>query len=224
MKLYNATFSPYCIRVRAVIKHKRAPIQVVDPPGGLRSEEFKRLVPTGKVPSLELDSGTILSESIALIEYLDDRFPDPPLKPAKAENRARMRQITQMADHYFAPAYAVLFGAIRSKAAPPDLEASLARAHEVLEQIARVAAPRDLLLGPDPTLADYALASHVWLYQRMPGVFGHATPALPKRMADWWESARSLPALSAEWAPVHKALSAWIESMGLDASKLSAPD
>jgi len=220
MRLFSVSFSPFAMRVRAAIRHKRAPIQISDPPGGLRSDEYRKLVPTGKVPALLLDSGTVLSESLALLEYIDDRFPDPPLKPAKAENRARMRQIMQMTDAYFGPSFMGLFGALRSSGGLEQAASMFERAHDVLAQIERVAAPRELLLGREASLADYTLASNYWFYLQLPRVLDLPDPAPPARIQSWWEEARELPALSAEWPAVKAGFAEYLRQYGRDPNKL----
>lgn len=58
-----------------------------------RSEDFTRLNPQQLVPTLEED-GFVLSQSLAIIDYLDERHPDPPLLPAAARARARVRQLS----------------------------------------------------------------------------------------------------------------------------------
>lgn len=51
--------------------------------------------PQGLVPALVTDEGTVLTQSLAIIEYLDEAFPSPPLLPGHAIGRARVRAIAQ---------------------------------------------------------------------------------------------------------------------------------
>src|SRR5262245_34715467 len=89
MQLYHADLSPFAARIRLAIYAKALPIALAPPPGGLGSEEYKRLNPSGKVPALVLDDGSVLPESEVILEYLEDRFPAPALRPSTAEERAR---------------------------------------------------------------------------------------------------------------------------------------
>ncbi|MBO6756571.1 MAG: maleylacetoacetate isomerase [Roseibium sp.] len=57
---------------------------------------YLNLNPQGLVPALELAGGTVLSQSLAIIEYLDETIPDPPLLPADPVTRAKARAIAQM--------------------------------------------------------------------------------------------------------------------------------
>ena len=67
----------------------------------LRPASIRRMVlqaqPTRVVPTL-IDGDIVVPESTVIIEYLDDRFPDPPLKPADPFGRARMRLWTKQLD------------------------------------------------------------------------------------------------------------------------------
>ncbi|NIP70038.1 MAG: maleylacetoacetate isomerase, partial [Planctomycetales bacterium] len=56
-----------------------------------KSPEFLAKNPQGLVPSLELEDGTVLSQSLAIIEWLEETRPDPALLPADPIDRARVR-------------------------------------------------------------------------------------------------------------------------------------
>jgi maleylacetoacetate isomerase len=62
--------------------------------GEHRLHEFLTLNPQGFVPTLGLDDGTILTQSVAILEYLDELYPDPPLLPADPVARARVRGLS----------------------------------------------------------------------------------------------------------------------------------
>jgi len=64
--------------------------------GEQRSEAFLAKNPAGLVPVLELDDGTMLTQSLAIIEYLDEVHPTPPLLPSDAKGRARVRSLAYM--------------------------------------------------------------------------------------------------------------------------------
>lgn len=63
--------------------------------GEQRSEAFRALNPQGLVPALEAD-GEVLIQSTAIIEWLDERYPDPPLLPKAAGERAVVRAMSLM--------------------------------------------------------------------------------------------------------------------------------
>ena len=64
--------------------------------GEQRSERYLDLNPQGLVPALEISDGVVLSQSIAIIEYLDEVYPVPPLLPADPLARARVRSLALM--------------------------------------------------------------------------------------------------------------------------------
>lgn len=61
-----------------------------------KSEDFLQKNPAGLVPALELEDGAVLTQSLAIIEYLDELHPQPPLLPAGAFARAEARALAQM--------------------------------------------------------------------------------------------------------------------------------
>ena len=72
------------------------PIHLTKDGGRQHTPEFRAVNPQARVPALELSSGEVLTQSLAIIEYLDDIHPEPPLLPAAALGRAKSRAIAQM--------------------------------------------------------------------------------------------------------------------------------
>ena len=92
---------------------------------------YLKINPDGQVPTLVHD-GAVVTESTVINEYLDQVFPDPPLKPAGALVQARMRQFTKYVDEYFRPAlsqiaWQLFIHTITDKLSPEEFEARLAR-------------------------------------------------------------------------------------------------
>ena len=93
IKLYDFKSSPNCQRVKVVLEEKGLEYETV--PVDLRKREQKApeylaMNPYGKVPVL-VDGDTVLYESCIINEYLEEKYPDPPLLPADAVSRARIR-------------------------------------------------------------------------------------------------------------------------------------
>jgi maleylacetoacetate isomerase len=61
--------------------------------GNQRAQDYLALNPQGLVPALALDDGPVLTQSLAIIEYLEETYPEPPLLPGDAVGRARVRSI-----------------------------------------------------------------------------------------------------------------------------------
>jgi glutathione S-transferase len=79
MRLYDLDQSPFAARVRMALYAKGLTASLTPPPGGARSAAYRAINPLALVPALVLDDGTVIPESEIIIEYLEDRFPAPPL-------------------------------------------------------------------------------------------------------------------------------------------------
>ena len=100
MKLYGWFRSSAAYRVRIALNlkgvaHEHAFVHLLRDGGQQSSPQHLARNPLGLVPALELDGGETLIQSLAIIEYLDEVFPDPPLVPGDAVMRARVRGIAQ---------------------------------------------------------------------------------------------------------------------------------
>jgi glutathione S-transferase len=143
MTLYSAVECPYCVRTRLVLDGKGIAYEVVevdlrDKPGWLRE-----LNPRNRVPVLD-DGGTVLYESEALNEYLEQMHPEPAMLPADPAERARvrmlMRRFDDLSDAYYA-----------ARRDEPGAHEQLAAE---LEWLDRLLAGRPYLAGERYTLAD----------------------------------------------------------------------
>lgn len=95
MRLYSYWRSSASYRVRIAlalkgIDYQTAAVHLVRDGGEQLKDEYRTLNPQAKVPLLEHD-GALISQSLAMVEYLEDKFPDPALLPADPEGRARVR-------------------------------------------------------------------------------------------------------------------------------------
>ena len=93
IKLYDFKSSPNCQRVKVVLAEKDLPYDIA--PIDLRAQEQKtpdylKLNPYGKVPVLT-DDATVLYESLIINEYLEEKYPNPPLLPKDPAKKAKAR-------------------------------------------------------------------------------------------------------------------------------------
>ena len=117
MKLYSHDMSPFAARVRLAIYAKGLDVEVISPPaGGLKSPEYLAINPIGKLPALVLDCGQVIAESDTILEYLEDAFPQSPLRPVDHKETARQRLIARVGDLYVAAPMSVLFKHINPRA------------------------------------------------------------------------------------------------------------
>ena len=123
--LYDAPRCPYCARVRIVLAEKDVPhetvtIDLADRPAWL----VERNPPQGRVPVLEED-GWVLPESVAIDEYLEERYPEPALLPADPGERAAVRVLVERFDDLGKPYYALRRGEEGAEARVADALAGL---------------------------------------------------------------------------------------------------
>ena len=100
MKLFSFWRSLATFRVRIALNLKGvAPDEVIDVnlmQGKQREAAFAKINPMKALPALVLDDGTVLFESLAILEYLDETHPNPPLLPKEPKARARVRGLAQI--------------------------------------------------------------------------------------------------------------------------------
>lgn len=186
LTLYDAARCPYCARVRIVLAEKGVLYEAVDVDLDDRPAWIYDLNTTGRVPVLD-DDGLVLPESRVLIEYLDERFPEPPLLPADESARARLRLLLERFDENLGDPYYDLRRERASRAARDALEGALDRLADLL-------AHQPYLSGEDYGLADCAYVP--WLFRAEAGldVDVRARPAL----ADWLGRLEGRPPIAAE--------------------------
>ena len=100
MKLFSFWRSLATYRVRIALNLKGlAPDEVIEVnlmKGHQREAEFRKINPMMAIPALIEDDGTVLFESLAILEYLDETHPSPPLLPKEPKARARVRGLAQI--------------------------------------------------------------------------------------------------------------------------------
>jgi glutathione S-transferase len=167
MKLYNANFSPNCLRVRAVIFELDADVEIVEVDvfgGGTKTPEYLAINPNGKVPAF-VDGDLCLFESRAINAYLASLDPAHRLYPSDLKKRAVVDQWSYWQAIHLGPSSQRLtfekvlkekFG--RGK---PDENLIATEAKEtakLLGVLEHALAGRDWIAG-DLSIADFALAS-----------------------------------------------------------------
>ena len=188
------------IRVRIVLLLKQVafePVLVdVYSPDGEAVASDSALNPQRMVPALR-DGEFVLSQSMAIIEYLEERFPEPPILPGDARGRARVRSLAQLIACDAQPLVNFrVREALRHEFGLPEGEVRrwvvewLARSLRDLEaSLARHSSTGRYCHGDTPTLADVCLFPHVLIAQR----FGVPLDDYPTVMRVF-EACRDVPA------------------------------
>jgi len=187
LTLYDAERCPYVGRVRIVLAEKQIPYESVwidldDRPAWLYEKN-----PAGRVPVLEEDA-FVLAESAVIMEYLEERYPDPALLPADASERALARLRIWRHDDFSKPYYAARRG---EEGAREQLDRALAELDAVLEA-------QPWLTGREFGLADIAYVPWIFRGQASFGLDVEPFPAL----TGWLDRLLERPSVAAESAVV----------------------
>lgn len=199
LTFYFGSGSPYVWKVWLALEHKGVPFEAKRlsfDNDDTKTPEFLAINPRGRVPAI-MDDGFALWESSAIIEYIEERFPDRPLLPKDIKARARVRRMVNEADNYLANASNELVEqAVYLTPTERDPEKSAAAKKQMLEELDRLAKclASDYLAG-ELGLADYAAYPYVRMAQRAeeraPG-FGVARSAMPQAVQAWLGRIESL--------------------------------
>ena len=119
LKVYWDPVSLYCAKLRITLRHKDLTWEEVPPPGGYGSAEYKALVPAGNLPAM-LNGDFLLSDSEAIAEYLNERFPVPAMLPADIKTRAQARMRGRFHDTRVEPTVRAVFPFVAASARDPE--------------------------------------------------------------------------------------------------------
>lgn len=189
MKLYNYFRSSASFRVRIALALKGlsydyVPVHLVK--GEHKQDGYSAVSTSALVPTLELDGGERLGQSMAIIEYLDETHPEPPLLPPDALGRARVRSLAQLVACEIHPLnnLRVLKYLVRELKVEEEAKNTWYRhwVRDGLEAFERQLAqlpPSTYCYGDTPTLADCLLVPQIFNGQR----FNVDFSGLPRTMA-----------------------------------------
>ena len=187
MKLYTAMLSPFAARCRMAIYAKGLEVEFAEAWGDFSREELAAKNPMTKIPVLE-DGEFVLPESETICEYLEDRFPDPPMRPKSPEARARMRLLSRMTDFYVFEPLSPLFGHLSRKTRVQEVvDRQLAALGRGLGAVDHFIAEEGYAAGPTLTLADCTLVPVLLFVVTYLPYFGVKEPLAPyPRLAAYW--------------------------------------
>jgi glutathione S-transferase len=176
MKLYSEDSSPFSAPVRVAVYAKGLNIDIEPPPGGLLSAQFHAINSVGTIPCLILDDGTALPESAAIMEYLEDKFPEPPLRPATPEAKARLRLLQRIGELQIMTPLVELSRQADPVSRDPSAGVWLTRLVRGLSSLQIYVGDEPFAAGAQLTLADCELAPALFMLPKIAAVYGK--PAL----------------------------------------------
>ena len=94
-KLYHFESSPYGWMARMALAEKGLEYEMAEPRDRDKNPELKSLNPINRTPTL-VDDGKPIFESLAILEYLDEKYPNPPMMPKDPVDRARARAMSML--------------------------------------------------------------------------------------------------------------------------------
>ena len=200
LTFYCGSGSPYAWKVWLTLEHKRIPYDfrlLSFDRGDLRTPEFRAVNPRGQVPAI-VDDGFALWESMAIVEYLEERYPQQPLMPRDAAARATVRRLMLEADNHLYAAQSDLMDATlyRTAGTAEDPTRIAAGQGKLLQELLHWDA---LLVGEylagALSLADFTAYPYVRLVRRIDDRQPNngLGDRLPARLAAWMRRIEALP-------------------------------
>jgi glutathione S-transferase len=183
LTLYDAARCPYCARTRIALAEKGIEFEALEIDLNDRPQWIYEKNATGRVPVIE-EAAWILPESSVIMEYLEERYPEPPLLPADPAGRALARVWIFRHDDFTKPYYALRRG---EDDAAARLDAELAKLDAALER-------QPWLTGAEYGLADIAYVPWVLRARDMLGVSLDEFPAV----RSWLDRLEERPAIARE--------------------------
>lgn len=152
MTLYSASLCPYAQRVRIVLEEKAMEHQMLEVDLRKKPEDLADLNPYNQVPTL-VDRELVIYESNIINEYLDERFPHPPLMPVDPISRAKARLLMLRFDRdWFGPLFST-----------PEPEQGMKQViRDGLTAISPIFSAQRFIMGDEFSLVDCALAPLLW--------------------------------------------------------------
>jgi maleylacetoacetate isomerase len=199
MKLHNyfRSSASYRVRIALELKGLRYDYLAVHlPKGEHKQPAYAAVSPTMLVPTLETDDGNRLGQSMAIIEYLDETQPNPPLLPSDPLGRARVRALAQLVSCDIHPLnnlrvlkYLVKELKVEEEAKNTWYRHWVRTGLEAYERELQQLPPSNFSYGDTPTLADCCLVPQIANGQR----FNVNFDGLPRTMAAY-DACMALPA------------------------------
>jgi len=202
MKVYDFVGAPNPKRLRVYLAEKGltipcVPVNIVT--GENRTPEFLKRNPLGGLPVLELDDGSHLTESLAIMQYLEELHPEPPMIGRTPRERARIRELERIAElgvlnsvgTYFQNTHPFMAGRLKQSA--DTAENAKSRLATTLKVLDAAIEGKPFVAGDRPSIADCTLLAALEFAE-----FAQA-PVDPssRNVLRWYEDFKKRPSASA---------------------------
>ena len=157
MILYSEPDDIYCHRVRMVLAEKGVNVEIVDVNMDDKPEDLAQLNPYNSVPTL-VDRDLVIYESRIIMEYLDERFPHPPLMPVYPVARAKNRQIMHRIDKEMYSQLHRIYDAVDDN----ERDTARSRLKEMMMGLEPLFAQNDFFLSDEYSMVDCCLSALIW--------------------------------------------------------------
>lgn len=154
IKLYSNGISPDSHRTRIVLSEKELPVEIFELDEDALPADFKKINPYGKLPTV-IDRDIVFFEASVVNEYLDERYPHPPLKPGSPAERAQMRLAVMRIEEEVYPMHYNLVR-LKKKSEPAK------KMRQYLASLNGYLANQIYFIGEQYSLADITLAPVLW--------------------------------------------------------------
>ncbi|WP_285417660.1 maleylacetoacetate isomerase [Pseudomonas sp. efr-133-TYG-5] len=170
---YYRSTSSYRVRIALALKgldYHALPVNLIAPAGGEhRQAAYLALNPQGRVPALRTDDGALLIQSPAIIEYLEERYPQRPLLPADLVARARVRGVAAVIGCDVHPLHNVSVLNRLRETGQDEMQVTQWIGHWISQGLATVEqliADSGFCFGAEPGLADAYLIPQLYAAER----------------------------------------------------------
>lgn len=158
MTFFSNPRDHYCHRVRIVLAEKGVTVDIVDVDENSKPEDLAQLNPYNEVPTL-VDRELTLYQSNVIMEYLDERFPHPPLLPVYPVARAQSRLLIHRIERDWCVHVDALTAGVEKEA---ELNKRRKALRDGLTTIAPVFVEKPFFMNDEFTLVDCTIAPILW--------------------------------------------------------------
>ncbi|MBN9288460.1 MAG: stringent starvation protein A [Gammaproteobacteria bacterium 39-13] len=177
MTLYSGSTDPYSHRARIVLAEKGVTFDLYEIDVDTQVDALVEINPYNTVPTL-VDRDLVLYESEIIMEYLDERFPHPPLMPVYPVARARSRLMLHRVNRDW---YTLMNKILAKNADPKEVQESQKALYESIVSVSPMFKEMPYFLSEEFSLVDCAIAPMLWRLKAM----GIILPAEAKSIQEY---------------------------------------